>query len=239
MKTKTPSEHNCRLSQRESVQVLRTERYRHQGLPPVRCRGIKARAWTASIAVALLLPVSTKADFLPVGFAAGTGAETGIPGGTVTVPITVENFSDLYGAQFTLTWDSSKLTSATVVGVNPALSSGTTQTDVSTPGQLGFLWFGGGTGATITGGAAVFSVQFSMSPGLSGGATIPLLFGDGPIAREVTFSDFSAGDPGNGLMITTDGLVTAVPEPVNYALVLFATSFLGAGGWRWLSSRKA
>lgn len=185
---------------------------------------------TGGLAASSSLPPSLHAAVYPTPtFTAGT--ETVVSGSSVSVPITVTGFSSLAGAQFTLTWDTGVLTlqPTPVGGLNPALSIGSA---FGTPsaGTLTWLWYNQ-AGATVAGGTAVFSVQFTATG--AAGTSSAIMFGDTPTLRGVSFADLSEGTP-----ITYDGRITVVPEPVNWALGLFACVFIGSATVRWISRRQ-
>jgi hypothetical protein len=148
-------------------------------------------------------------------FTAGT--ETVDPGGSVSVPITVQNFQNVDGVQFSLTWNSGLLTlqPTPVGGLIPSLSGGTFGPGT---GALTWAWFNI-AGVTVVDGTAIFSVQFTAS-GTPGETTVS--FGDTPTPRLAVLLDGTFGVP-----FTVNGNVTVVPEPINWALGLFACVFIG------------
>ncbi len=174
------------------------------------------------LSLSILAPVRLRAGVVYPTFTASSPNIT--PGGTVDVSVTVDQF-DLYSANFTLSWNSSVLTSATIVYQNPTLSSPGFNT--SNSGYLTYSWFSGSE-TTLPANSTIFTVQFSAASGVSVGASSAVSFTDTPTARSVTLSDLSTGTPSNGGMFTVDGTVTVVPEPINYGLACFGLLYLAA-----------
>lgn len=165
-----------------------------------------------------------------VMFTAGT--ESVASGGDVSVPISVSGFTAVSAFQFTLSWDPGVLTlnPTTPVTVSAFLAGGTSTTGTPEAGKLTFIW-DTGTQATIADDNTIFSVEFSALGGV--GTSTDLSFIDIPTARLVTFVDTSEETP-----VTFDGSISVVPEPVNYALGLFAGILSGTAGVRWLNRRR-
>jgi hypothetical protein len=195
---------------------------------------------TALLAADVFLP-SLHAALTP-SFTAGNGPSylTAASGSSVSVPITVINFANLAGAQFTLTWDTGVLAlqlaivngepTPVVGGLDPALSSGSAFGNPSA-GTFTWLW-SNQAGATVADGNPIFSVQFT-AIGAAGTSSF-VNFGDSPTPRDVTFLPlFNEATPD-----TVNGGVTVVPEPINWALGLFACVFIGSATVRWVSGRR-
>ena len=88
-------------------------------------------------------------------FTAGSGDVT--PGGTVTIPITVNTtINDQWiSADITLQWNGSVLSYNSVSPVAPFDTGSIFNT--TTPGQLGFSW-ANGAGSTVADGATIFNL---------------------------------------------------------------------------------
>jgi hypothetical protein len=170
-------------------------------------------------------------------FTAGTAAVDS--GSSVSVPITVSDFSSVIGAQFTLSWSAGVLQYVGTGDYNSQLSAvGLSAGSFGTPGSgtLTFVWFDTTTnqvsGTTLTAGTIIFSVQFTAIGAL--GSSTPVSFGDVPTAKDVMFPDLSEVTP-----FIANGGVNVIPEPVNWALGLFVCVFIGVATFRWISVRKA
>jgi hypothetical protein len=171
-----------------------------------------------------------------VTFTAGT--ETVPLGGTVSVPVTVSGFVEVSGFQFTLTWSATELSldATTPITVSSALSSaGIADFNTQTPGRLTFIW-DTGTALPLTDQITVFTMLFLANGPV--GTSTQLSFSDTPTVRSVTFDDLTEGTIANGLMITVNGGVTVVPEPVPLALGCFAGILAGTAGVRWWLCRR-
>jgi len=205
--------------------------------PPFQ-RGAVRRFKTGKVMLVLVGVVAASVCLSPslhagiIAFTAGN--ETVGPGGTVNVPITVSSFSDVIGAGFSLSWNSGVLQYVGTGNYNSTLAaaglSGTCFSFVN--GNLGFSWTDTlAPGQTLADGTTIFTVQFTAI----GGPSSPVNFADTPTSRDVLFFGGSEVTPN-----TTNGLVTvtAVPEPINWALGLFACVFIGGATVRWVSNRK-
>jgi Cohesin domain len=166
------------------------------------------------------------------------GDVNGAPGATLDVPVTVQSFDNLIGVQFTLTWDASQLTSPSIVGVNSALSSGASYY-LPAPGTAEFTWFNA-AGVTLSDNTVMFSLQIT-APTTPGTTSVSFITDPNTtyVPAEVTFYDGTTGNPSNGGMAVVSGSVDPAPEPVNYALVLFACLFLGSAAFRRFSLLRA
>lgn len=191
----------------------------------------------ALIAVSALVGLSS---FLEQPLQAGivptftAGDVNGAPGATLDVPVTVQNFDNLIGVQFTLTWDPSQLTSPAIVDVNSALASGASYY-LPAPGTAEFIWYNG-AGVTLSDNTVMFSLQ-ATAPTAPGTTSVSFITDPATtyVPAEVAFYDGTTGDPSNGGMAVVNGSVDPAPEPVNCALVLFACVFLGSAALRRLS----
>jgi hypothetical protein len=189
---------------------------------------------TALLAGAPLCSPYLHAGILPT-FTAGD--VTVGPGGSVSMPITVQNFQGVAGVQFSLTWDSGLLTlqPTPVVGLDSAVSGGTFGPGT---GSLTWVWVNF-SGANVENGAAIFSVQFTAGNTLG---IVPVSFGNSPTdwALLLTDNTYADGTPDYPFPPLTfnNGSVSVIPEPINCALGLFACVFIGTGTVRWLSSRR-
>lgn len=160
-------------------------------------------------------------------------------------------------AQITLTWDDTGVLSSSVptgfdtvgnfssmVIANPGtgtidvlltLSAGYTFTGITTTftvtGTAGnIVTFSSPTGGplTLTGGSATASGYSFPDILTSGGTTLNYtVTANTPTAGDLTFSG-----------ISVSGTITAVPEPVNYALAGFGLIFVGGGAGRFYLARR-
>ena len=166
---------------------------------------------------------------------AGSGNDTVAPNGSVIIPITVSGFANLEGAQFSLSWNAGGqvLSFQGVVGVNSAISAGSA---FGLPGigyvpvnTLTWLW-SSGTPVSVADNTAIFSLEFTASG--SAGASTAVSFGNTPTPIRVFDVNGPLSFTGN------NDNVNVVPEPVNWALGLFACVFIGSATVRWVSNRR-
>jgi hypothetical protein len=167
-------------------------------------------------------------------FTAGSGNDTVPLNGSVVIPITVSGFANLGGAQFSLTWSTEVLSFQSVAEVNSALSAGSAfglpGTGSIPANTLTWLW-SSGTATTLADNSAIFSLEFMASGSL--GASTAVSIGNSPAPIRVFDID---GNPVS-FTVNNDNL-TIVPEPVNWALGLFACVFVGSATVRWISNRR-
>jgi hypothetical protein len=157
------------------------------------------------------------------------GNATVLPGGTVSVPITVTGFTDVTGIQFSLTWNSGLLTLLQPTPTGLLATTGFSLFGTDTPGTLTCAWIDL-SGLTEPDNTTILSVQFTASATLGQTA---LTWGSDPTKLLVSNTD------NNGVPPTVNGsVIVAVPEPVNWALGLFACVFIGTGTVRWVSNRR-
>jgi hypothetical protein len=202
----------------------------------------------AVLGAALLSSPLLQAAVVPT-FTAGT-VSVG-PGGTVDVPIIVSGFTSpdgsggLQSVQFNLQWNSGVLQYVGTGNYNPTLTAydpvtkqyvglGATCFDSPSAGLLSFLFYDHtGNGQTLADGSTMFTVQFTATGGI--GASTHIDFVDTiNIPREVT--DYNYNSIAFSML---SGQVSVVPEPINWALGMFACVFIGGAGVRWVSSRRA
>lgn len=188
-----------------------------------------AGSWKKILVLTMLLAAApSSSPFLQAGllptFTAGN--ETVGLGGSVSVPITVMDFANVAGIQFSLTWDTAVLTlqPTPVGGLISDLSGGIFGNPRA--GTLTWVW-ADYSGVTVADSTAIFSVQFTASDIL--GASSSVSFRDDPTKRLAALVDGTSGVP-----FTFDGSVTVVPEPINWALGLFACVFIGTATVRWI-----
>lgn len=182
------------------------------------------KLFTATIPTALALaflsvPATMSAAVFTLGNVSGT------PGSDVTVPLTTSGFTrtDWSGAEFTVTWEPSVLT---YKSHSTPLFSGA----LFEPSTGGFSWSTGGQ-TTVPNGSTIFQVTFTIASTASVGSYEVGFHQDYPPL--VVFDDLSTETP-----LTTAGSIEAVPEPVNYALMLFACAFAGFSGIRRMIHRR-
>jgi hypothetical protein len=157
-------------------------------------------------------------------------------GDDFSVPITVSVSPDLASktwrnAGFDLTWDSSVLIlQPTIVGGLPGSPLPLTLGNFSktSEGGLSFTWTATGPPYPgVSDGSTLFTVNFK-AVGAAGSSTSL----SGANVAGILFGDFTATTPSFQL-----GNVTVVPEPINWALGLFACVFIGGATIRQMRSR--
>ncbi len=106
---------------------------------------------------------------------------SGTCGSTIDIPVTVDNFTDVIGAQFSVEWDTDVLqyNSETIVGLPQIYNFGYSQLS---NGRLGFSWFDSNvSGETLMNGDTLFMINFTV---LGGGSGSTLTFGNIPTNTE-------------------------------------------------------
>lgn len=106
---------------------------------------------------------------------------SGTCGSTIDIPVTVNNFNNVFAAQFSVEWDTDVLqhNGQTVVGLPQIFNFGTSQLS---NGRLGFSWFdGNASGETLMDGDTLFFINFTVLGGASGSS---LTFGNSPTTIE-------------------------------------------------------
>lgn len=192
--------------------------------------------------VGVLLASACISPSLHAGIIYTAGSDIVSQNGIVSVPITVSVTPDLasknwLNAGFTLTWDSSVLSLQTTSPVSVSLGNsglplnlGNFGWSSSSPGALVFSWFFSSfPGSQVTDGSTLFTVNFT-AIGSNGSSTA--LNATTPIDT-IIFSDFSSSAP-----TFVAGQVTVVPEPIGWALGLFACVFVGGATVKWVSSNR-
>lgn len=155
-------------------------------------------------------------------------SKTAQPANPVSVQITVLDFTDVYSASCSVTWDPLVLDYSSA-SVNPALGAfAGLNTTLESGGYLGYFW----TAANLQGdnesypdNTVLFTVNFDVIG--SAGSDSDILFAGqppGPTALEVWDNAFSPVD-----FTTSPGNISVVPEPVTSALCVFGCLVLGAG----------
>jgi gliding motility-associated-like protein len=113
------------------------------------------------------------------------GQETVLEGGTVSVPVSVENFNDVVSIQFTLQWDPAVVTYQNTGDYGlPGMSEfNFGETDIAN-GRLTFVWFDGQvSGFTLPDDSVIFSVTFLAVGDL--GDSSPVSFVNAPTAIQI------------------------------------------------------
>lgn len=168
-----------------------------------------------------------------------SGTETVGPGGNVSVPITVT--SDLtppsvnwLNAGFHLTWDSSVLIlQPTQVSLNGSPLPLVLGDFSSSAGVLNFTWSAADTGTPVPNGSTLFAVSFTAVGGL--GISTTLSFNT---LATIGLDDSVGNNFTSTIPTFSAGGVTVVPEPINWALGLFACVCIGGATVRWISNRR-
>ena len=129
------------------------------------------------------------------------------PGSNTCVEITVENFTAISAAQFSIHWDSTILNYTTIGNVNPNFADlGISNFFSPTTGTLNFSWSSGNP-VTVASGDFLFEICFNVIGAV--GDISPVTFDGNPIPVEV-------GDPPNldlGVIVN-DGIVIVSNDPL-------------------------
>jgi hypothetical protein len=158
------------------------------------------------LSLILMLGADTASAQSAVVFSIGEGVID--DDGEVTVPIRVEDFEEVTGAQFSLRWDPAllhfKSTGAYGLSELNAANFGTPQSENIDEGTLTFAWDDPDTvGKTLASGATLFSITFT-TPG-SSAERAEVSFADKPTLRAVyiglTEATFVANDGGATLPV--------------------------------------
>jgi hypothetical protein len=155
-----------------------------------------------------------------------SGNQTAQPANPVTVGITVNDFTAVFGFSFSLQWDPAVLqfNSVASFAALPGFSSANFNTTQTGSGRLGVLWDDTDfSGNDLANGSLLFNLNFTAVG--AGGSSSTLVFGDSPTARDVVVTD--GVNPIQGTFAGVNGGVSVVPEPVNGALAWFAALSLG------------
>jgi len=140
----------------------------------MRCLGIVQTVLGLSTLLSALSPGGAEAQ----GVTFALGDYTNHTGGTVTAAVTVTNFVNVLGAQFTLQWDPTVLSYQSVGNFNSGVT-GLAAGDFGTPGSSGDLTLSwdstSGSGVTVPDGTVIFTVSFLVigSPGSSSTLALP------------------------------------------------------------------
>lgn len=133
------------------------------------------------------------------------GNATGCQGGTVNIPVTAENFFEVYSFSFTLNaGDGTVATITGVTNVNPALTGFTG--NVLPLNNLGAVWTGNGTPQNFTDGTTLFELQVQLSATAAVGSSAPITITATPVGIE--FNQDSTGIPVVVPIDATAGSVT-------------------------------
>ena len=112
------------------------------------------------------------------------GSSAGLPGDNVCVDISVENFVEILGTQFTLVYDQTILDLTSIEGFNPTLPGLGIGNFNALPGEILFSWSDfNPTGSTLSDGAVMFSLCFDIIGNL--GDCSDVEFSNTPLAVEV------------------------------------------------------
>ncbi len=162
-------------------------------------------------------------------FTAGSGNVT--PGGTVTIPITVNtDISDQWiSADISLQWDGAVLTFSSASAVSP-FTTGSPIFNSTAPGNVSFSW-ANGSGSTVADGTTIFDLTLIAASDAPLGPQM-ISFASSPVVGTASSGVFFADS-------TTSGTVTVIPEPVNYALGGFACVFILSSARRWMFWKRA
>jgi Cohesin domain len=177
----------------------------------------------ASLSALLLVEPSLRAAIYPAFTASD---ETTGSGGTVTVAVTVQGFTSVSSAQFSLGWDSGVLqyVSATLNPSFPANTmSPTFGTTSASSGELGFAWLPA-SDTTVSDGTTMFTVTFNAIG--ANGTSSAINFTDAPTTKQITENGLADDVTANCTF--TAGNVTVVPEPIEASLFIFLGILSGA-----------
>lgn len=149
------------------------------------------------------------------------------PNGAVSVPVTVSGFGggNVTTLNFTLSWNAAWLSYAGVENVTlPNLTGGNLAYNAGTP-TLELNWFDGtGSPADPSG----FNIVFNASSAAAGSAPLSFIVSPPTYPQEVSVDFESQNDA-----MWQVGTIHVVPEPINIALGLLASTFVGWKTLRW------
>jgi hypothetical protein len=161
-----------------------------------------------------------------VMFEASSGLQVA-SGANVSVQITVSDFADVLGFQFTLQWDPNVLQFSSVNGLGlPNFTyldpdPGNGDNFGFSTGKLTVVW-DNASPVTVNNASTIFAINYTVV-GASGSES-SIAFIDSPAPRQVTIAGIPF--PVDGTFASTDGSVTVVPEPVTVALGVFTGLFV-------------
>ena len=153
------------------------------------------------------------------------GQETVLEGGTVSVPISVENFNDVVSIQFTLQWDPTVVTyqSTGDYGLPGMSEFNFGETDISN-GRLTFVWFDGQvSGFTLPDDSVIFSVSFLAVGDL--GDSSPLSFVNAPTPIQIGVINGVLIEEIDGTYL--DGEVQIISEAIQASATIIPNSCFG------------
>jgi hypothetical protein len=163
------------------------------------------------------------------------------PGGTVSVGITVRAGTSLnwLSTGFTMTWDSGVLSLQTPLSSGVTLGSmfagATAPLFDSSAGKLVFSWNDENSaqlGIAVGTGDTLLTLNFQAVGGWENYGHSTSL--NASAVSPVVFTDYSS----TSASFSQNGTITVVPEPINWALGLFACVFIGSATVRWVSRRR-
>jgi len=140
---------------------------------------------TITALIGFLLMGTMPAQAQTVSFTAGSA--TASSGEQVTIPVTVDGFTDVTSAQFSMAWDPSVLSFSSTNAGELSVSGGNFGAPAGTgnPGVLTFSWNDiDGEPTTVADGLTIFSITFDVVG--NGGASTDIAFANSPTAAEVT-----------------------------------------------------
>ena len=148
-----------------------------------------------------------------------------------TVAVTVNDFTDVVGFQFTIEWDPSVVQYSSVGNFGlDFLTAGSFGTTEVGSGFLTVAWFDNDLiNQTLVNASTLFDINFT-SANAPGSTDISFTGSRAPMeVNTFVDPDFLPLDFG-----VLNGSVTVVPEPLNKALGLFACCFVAAMTARWI-----
>jgi hypothetical protein len=158
-----------------------------------------------------------------------TNADSGAPGGTVSVPVNVSDGSGVYSADLVLAYDKDVL-SVVNVGVGSLNPAFLYEYSVNAPGVLTMSTYSTSTELTADPGfGSILNVTFSVLPGTAPGATTLTV-----LPRWWTPVEYGLNEGGIGASYSP-GSVNVVPEPSTWAMLV---GLLAAGSWTAFRRRK-
>lgn len=140
---------------------------------------------------------------------------TAAPGETVCLDLSLENFTDVGSAQFTLEYDNDVLLFNRIDSVGDNFVDGLFYNPIPSQGALTFSWNNAFNNITEPDGARFFQVCFDVIGAYN--EESPVRFTDDPTFREVgdNFANPYGFVAQNGLIQITDDLIIAAVEPKN------------------------
>lgn len=113
------------------------------------------------------------------------GTANGVPGGTVSLPVTAQSLTDICGFQWTIEYDETQLSFSDIDSWDAGVNQSKLTVNGSTPGVITVAYNDYPNGFDIAD-ATFFNINFTVNTGASG--TTNVIWSDSPTTREVSNS---------------------------------------------------